>query len=87
MELIIEALCDLIIEGSIGLTESKRVPLLIRILSAFFIFLVFAAVLLVIGFMGVSILREKLWAGIAVLVFDALLAVLFVRKIVKTIRR
>ena len=86
MELLIEAICDLVIEGTIGLSKSKKVPMPIRILCAVFLFLVFAAVIFLIGFIGVSILREKLWGGIAILLFDAFLAALCIFRFMRIVR-
>ena len=82
MELLIEAVFSLVIEGTIGLSKSRKVPMPIRILCAVFIFLVLAAVLFLIGFIGISILKEKLWGGIAVLLFDAFLGALFISRFI-----
>lgn len=86
MELLIEAVFSLVIEGTIGLSKSKKVPMPIRILCAVFLLLVITAAILLIGFVGVSILKEKLWGGIAILLFDALLAALFIYRFIKIVR-
>ncbi|MBP5187124.1 MAG: hypothetical protein J6040_08750 [Clostridiales bacterium] len=86
MELLIEALCDLVIEGTIGLTKSRKVPMPIRIICAVFLFLVFATVIFLIGFIGVSVLREKLWGGILILLFDAFLAALCIFRFMRMVR-
>ena len=86
MELLIEAVFSLVIEGTIGLSKSRKVPMPIRILCAVFIFLVLAAVLFLIGFIGISILKEKLWGGIAVLLFDAFLGALFISRFIGMVR-
>lgn len=86
MELLIEAICDLVIEGTIGLSQSRKVPMPIRIICGVLIVTVFAAVIFLIGFMGVSFLKEKPWGGIAILLFDVLLVGLFVFRLVRAVR-
>ena len=86
MELLIEALCDLIVEGTIGLSKSRRVPMPIRILCGVFLISLFAAAIFLIGFVGVSILKEKLWGGIVILLFDALLAVVCIFRFMRIVR-
>ena len=86
MEVLIEALFELVIEGTIGLSKSRKVPMPIRILCGVLIVTVFAAVVFVIGFVGISILKENLWGGIAILIFDALLAGLCMFQGVRAIR-
>ena len=86
MEVLIEALFELVIEGTIGLSKSKKVPMPIRILCGVLIVTVFAAVVFVIGFVGISILKENLWGGIAILIFDALLAGLCMFQGIRAIR-
>lgn len=86
MEVLIEALFELVIEGTIGLSKSKKVPMPIRILCGMLIVTVFAAVVFVIGFVGISILKENLWGGIAILIFDAILAGLCMFQGVRAIR-
>ena len=86
MEVLIEALFELVIEGTIGLSKSKKVPMPIRILCGVLIVTVFAAVVFVIGFVGISILKENLWGGIAILIFDALLAALFIYRFIMIVR-
>ena len=86
MDLLIEAVIDLVFEGTIGLSKSKKVPMPIRIICGVLIVTVFAAVIFLIGFVGVSFLKEKPWGGIAILLFDVLLAGLFVFRIVRAVR-
>lgn len=85
MELLIEALFDLVMQGTIGLSKSRKVPMPIRIICGVLIVAVFAAVIFLIGFIGVSFLKEKPWGGIAILLFDVLLAGLCIFRVVRAV--
>ena len=86
MELLIEALFDLVMQGTIGLSKSRKVPMPIRIIGGVLIVAVFAAVIFLIGFMGVSFLKEKPWGGILILLFDAFLAALCIFRFMRMVR-
>jgi len=53
MELILEVLLELILEGTIEISKSKKVPNIVRYPLIIFIILLFIGVLLVIFFTGI----------------------------------
>ena len=67
MEIILETLFELIVEGSIGAVGDKKIPVPIRILAAVFLLLLFGAVVGTLIYIGIS---EGSWiaivAGIAI---------------------
>ncbi|HBY32835.1 MAG TPA: hypothetical protein DEG74_03620 [Clostridiales bacterium] len=87
MEILFEILFDLIIEGSVELSKSKRVPLPIRIILGTLVSLLFIAVIALIGFVGVSMFSENVLGGIFCLGIDVLFAFLIIRRGMKEFRR
>ena len=76
MELLFEAIFELILEGSFEASKSSKVPKSIRILLILLILLVY---LLIIGFLfyiGIIGLSNNLLAGIVLILFGCLFLVL-----------
>ena len=62
MEIILDILFELIIEGSIGAVGDKKVPLLLRILAAVILVVVFGGLVGVLIYIGID---EKNWIILA----------------------
>jgi len=58
MELILEVLLELILEGTIEISKSKKVPNIVRYPLIIFIILLFIGVLLVIFFTGIFVYQK-----------------------------
>ena len=84
MELILEILFDLIVEGSLEAVGEKKVPLVLRILAAAVLLVVFGGLVGVLLYLGIS---EKNWIVAALGVVIALMIGLAVWKTVKKHRR
>lgn len=63
MEYVIEAILDLILEGSIELSSNKKVPKWIRYPLIVFIVLFFSIVILGLFILGLSIMKENIILG------------------------
>ncbi|MBP5606776.1 MAG: hypothetical protein J6X66_00715 [Lachnospiraceae bacterium] len=72
MEIILEILFELIVEGSFGAVGDKKVPVPIRILAAVFLVLLFGAVVGALVYIGIS---EGNWIAIAAGITLSLIAV------------
>jgi hypothetical protein len=64
MDIIIEEILGLIIEGSIEVTKSKKMPKIIRIIFAIFLVLFFSFVLGAIFIAGIFSLKDNLAMGL-----------------------
>ena len=87
MELVFEFLFDLIIEGGMELSKSKKVPLPIWIILGVILVAFFVGVIGLIGFVGVMMFPDNVPAGIFFLAISAMLAILLVRRGITTFRR
>ena len=81
MELILDILFDLIVEGTIGAVGDKKVPMPLRIIAAVVLVLIFGTVIAACVYIGIS---EKNWIGFAI---AGLVAVIVVAAVLKTIKR
>ena len=84
MDLLFEAIFELILEGSFEASRSSKVPKPIRY---FLIVLIALVYLLIIGFlfyMGIIGLNKNLFAGIVLIVFGLLFLILTITKFRKT---
>ena len=84
MELILEILFDLIVEGSVEAVGEKKVPLVLRILAAIVLIVVFGGLVVVLLYIGIS---EKNWIVAVLGVGIALMIGLAVLRTVKKHRR
>lgn len=64
MEILIELLMELVLEGGMELSKNKKVPKFIRYPLIGLISLLFIAVFLLIIFVGVLIWKENMWVGL-----------------------
>ena len=64
MEFLIEFLVELILEGSIEISEDERMPKLIRYICLTIAISVFSAVIIGLFVLGVYIGKENIYAGI-----------------------
>lgn len=86
MDILFEFLFELIVEGALELSTSRRVPLPLRILAAVIVVVVFGGVTFLIAFTGVMLLRsEDNMIALAVLMFliAALIAGVLIWRVVK----
>ena len=81
MEIILDILFDLIIEGSMGAVGDKRVPMPLRIAAAAVLILFFGGIVTVLVFIGI---KDQNWIIAAV---GVLIAVIVVAAVLKTMRR
>lgn len=81
---LVEFIIDLILDASVEASRSKKVPRVIRYLLISLISLFFIAVIGLIFFMGISILKDNILGGIIVILFGAFLLVMGVVKFRKT---
>lgn len=81
---LVEFIIDLILDVSIEASKSKKVPRLIRYLLILLISLFFIAVIGLIFFLGISILKDNILGGIIVILFGAFLLVMGVIRFRKT---
>ena len=84
MELILEILFDLIVEGSLESVGEKKVPLVLRILAAAVLIVVFGGLVGALLYIGIS---EKNWIVAVLGVVIALMIGLAVLRTVKKHRR
>lgn len=91
MDIIIEIIVDLIVDGSIEATKSNRVPAAVRCVLAVILALLFIAVIGIMFLTGVLAIRESIPLGIFLLalgVFMLVRTVMMFRKIyLKNFRR
>lgn len=80
MEIILEILFELIVEGSIGAVGDKKIPVPIRILAAVFLLLLFGAVVGTLIYIGIS---EGSWIAIVAGIAIALITVFVIWRTVR----
>ena len=80
MEIILEILFELILEGSIGAVGDKKIPVPIRILAAVFLLLLFGAVVGAFIYIGIS---EGSWIAVAAGIAIALITVFAIWRTVR----
>lgn len=87
LEALFEGLIEFIFEGLTSTSESKRVPILLRILAALLVLLLFGGVSGLMVFVGIMLMKENhIIAGIFMFVIAALVWVYAIRKFVKVFR-
>lgn len=80
MEIILEILFELIVEGSIGAVGDKKIPVPIRISAAVFLLLLFGAVVGAFIYIGIS---EGSWIAVAAGIAIALITVFAIWRTVR----
>lgn len=80
MEIILEILFELIVEGSIGAVGDKKIPIPIRISAAVFLLLLFGAVVGAFIYIGIS---EGSWIAVAAGIAIALITVFAIWRTVR----
>ena len=81
MEIILDILFDLIVEGSIGAVGDKKVPLALRILAAVFLTVIFGGLVGVLVYIGID---EKNWI---ILIIGAVIALAVIGAVWKTVKK
>lgn len=76
MEFLIEELIDLILEGSIEISKSKKVPKWIRYPLIGLIILIFTVVILGVLILGLLLLAENILAGLVISVIGIIMLVM-----------
>lgn len=84
MDFLFELIIDLILDVSIEASRSRKVPRFIRYLLILFISLFFIAIIGLIFFMGISILKDNALGGIIVILFGVFLLIMGVIRFRKT---
>lgn len=75
MEFLIEALLDLILEGSIEISSNEKMPKFIRYPLIVLIILFFTTVTLGILIIGVIMLNENIYAGILMIIISLIMII------------
>ncbi len=87
LEALFEGLIEFIFEGLTSTSESKRVPILLRILAALLVLLLFGGVSGLMVYAGIMLLKEKaMIAGIFMFVIAALVWIYAIWNFVKVYR-
>ncbi len=84
METIFEFILELLLEGSIEISKSRKIPKYIRYPLIGLLSLFFLAVLGLIFVAGILVLKESLLGGIFLILLGAFLLVMAVLKLWKT---
>ncbi len=84
MDLLFEFIIDLVIEGSIEASKSKRIPKPIRYILLIFLILFFSLIIFIIEFIGLSTLNENKIGGIIIMIFGLLFLILCIYRFKKT---
>ena len=84
MDLLFEAIFELILEGSFEASKSSRVPKPIRILLILLISLVYLVIIGFLLYFGIIGLSKNLLAGIVLIAFGLLFLILTIVKFRKT---
>ncbi len=80
MDLLFEAIFDLILEGSFEASKSSKVPKPIRILLILLIVLVYLVIIGFLFYIGIIGLSKNLLAGIVLIAFGLLFLILSIIK-------
>ncbi len=80
MDLLLEIIIDLVLEGSVEASKSKKIPKFLRYLLIFLISLFFIAVIGLILFMGITILKNSIIGGIIIILFALFMFVMSILK-------
>jgi len=83
MDLLFSIIAELLLEGSIEASKSKKIPNPLRYFLLGFVVGFFIIVIGLIIFMGVSISKDNLIGGIIIILFGLLLAIMSVIKLKK----
>lgn len=83
MELLIEILIELILEGSIELGSNKKVPKIIRYPLVLLIILFFIVVIFGVIILGITSLDKNIWAGILLIILGSMLLIAAIIKFKK----
>lgn len=81
MEIILDILFDLIVEGSIGAVGDKKVPLALRILAVVFLTVIFGGLVGVLVYIGID---EKNWI---ILIIGVVIALAVIGAVWQTVRK
>ena len=83
MDIVFEIIIDLLISSSIEGSKSSKIPKPIRYLLLGFVILFFVAVIGLIIFVGVDILKTNLIGGLVIIGFGILMLILSILKFKK----
>lgn len=83
MELLIEFLFDLFFEGAEEIAKDPKMPKPLRIAAGSFIVLLILAVVAIVGFLAVILIKENIIASIFFFALDIFFIVAFALKFIK----
>lgn len=83
MEFIFELLFELVLDGTIELSKSVKVPLPIRIILTILIALFYLAFIGLILLIGISTYKDNQIGGIIIILIDILIMIICVKAFVK----
>ena len=80
MELLIELILELVLDGCIEVSKNKKVPKPIRYLLIMFLSIFFMAVIGIIFFSGILMLKYQIIVGIMIILIGMLMLILAIIK-------
>lgn len=87
LEVLFEGLIEFIFEGLTSASESKRVPIILRIFAALLVLLIFGGVSALMIVAGIALLKESsFFAGVFMFVIASLVWIFAICKFVKVYR-
>lgn len=75
MEILIELLIDLLLDGSIELTSNKKVPKFIRYPLITIIVLFFLIIILGLCIIGILLFNKNIYASLLIIIIDIILLI------------
>ena len=81
MEIILDIIFELIVDGSIGAVGDKKVPLPLRIIAAVFLIVIFGGLVGVLVYIGID---EKNWI---ILIIGVVIALAVIGAVWQTVRK
>lgn len=75
MDFILEMICEVLLEGTLEVAGSRKVPLWIRIPLIILFGLFFGFIIICILILGLKILKENVLGGMALIIIDVIMIV------------
>lgn len=84
MDILFELIFEIVLEGSLELGTSKKIPMLLRVLALLILLVIYVGMIGIFAMVGLDCLEsDKTFAAILIFIFDAVFAVLAVRMVWK----
>ena len=83
MEFLMELILEIILEGTIEVSKSKKIPKFVRFLAIFMVLLFFILVIGLIILAGILFLKKSIMVGVCLILLDLFLAITSILKFFK----